>query len=1018
MDAASLDLPSLLPLRSAVVTLRWLEDSAPAFFHQPALGAFLRYLAGSPEGFERCIRFDAPESGRIAYRAGEFYRFALLCLAGGEPVLQTLLRNLARLPASSPKTDRPLPFRDNCALVALHDAFSAQPVAGFEAFSAYDFDTLRQEAELWRDLGGLSWQFLAPARLLKAKERRGEARGEARYCRGRADVDAALLSDRLYDSLSELLRARGVATPPRPEAPAMQIADGQVFWLDAAYTDALGGEHAIGGMGGRLDLAFPEPPPADWLRQAILGQYTGFGQRAAFGFGRYRLESPEGAFSYRRPLPAASLLAKAREEGNLAEAWRHIRANREGVQGSTCTELQSLRPGKIPPLPRPLSLEGEGSEFGEGASLALHSEDPGETPEEMPLERLQLALDRALQGDYRPPPLLGSILATPSGGVRPLAVPPFFDRVLQRAVAQVLCPALEAAQYRHSYGYRAGRSRLNARDAIQTACREGYGWVYESDIEDFFDSVDRRRLEVRLRGLYGEDPLVDLLLAWMGQPVEYQGQTIARPLGLPQGSPISPAMANLMLDDFDSDLETLGFKLIRFADDFLVLCKSPEQAELAHRAAVESLAEHGLALNPGKTRIGKTSDGFRYLGYLFVNDMAVDVSGHKQEAQGRPEIPPHSWLARLGERTPRALEGPDPQQKDAKAPLPLAGEGLGRGGTKPPAKIGSMDELGQLVCVSGAHATLSTHADRLRVERDGETLHDLPWGHLQAVIVLGGHTLTTPALQAALGQGVPVHFADSTGGYRGVLWTGQPREPGCGLWLKQANLFADPALCLALAQEIVAARLRHLRETLRLRGATDAAERLKAQLDSLAQAGSLEALNGLEGAATRAFFQAMAEWLPPAWGFSGRNRRPPRDPANALLSFGYTVLHGYVETLLHADGLLPWLGFYHQAHGRHATLASDLMEPFRHLVERVVLSAIQRRELKPGDFFTTAEGACMMQAEARRAFLAQLLERFNSPLSAYGDDEPRTPVQHIHRQNLALIRWLMQGEAFRAFRTR
>ena len=590
----------------------------------------------------------------------------------------------------------------------------------------------------------------------------------------------------------------------------------------------------------------------------------------------------------------------------------------------------------------------------------LATENEAESVGEMPLERLQLGLDRALRGDYRPPPLFGLVLETASGNLRPLAVPPFFDRVLQRAVAQIINPALESSQYRHSYGYRAGRSRMNARDAVQAASRQGYQWVYESDIADFFDSVDRGRLEVRLRALYGEDPMVDLLLDWMGQPVEYQGQTIARKAGLPQGSPLSPAMANLMLDDFDGDMEVLGFKLIRFADDFVVLCKSRGQAESASRAAAASLAEHGLGLNPDKSRISASADGFRYLGYLFVNDLAVDVSGHKTETQGKPEIPPYSWLARLAGRTPLPVDGVEisrhsgmdrrnPDCMDAPNPrhpwslgsgvpcrndevtlnstaLPPEGEGA------KPAKIGAMDDLGQMLCITGERATLSTHAGRLRVERGEQTLHDLPWRNLQAVVLFGSHTLTTPALQAALKQAVPVHFAGAVGGYRGVLWTGRPAEPGCGLWLKQANLFADPA--------------------------------------------------------------------------------------NALLSFGYTLLNGYVETLLHADGLLPWLGFCHQAHGRHATLASDLMEPFRHLVERTVLSAVQRHELKAQDFFIAANGACMMQKEAHRVFFAQLLDRFNTPLAAYGEDVALTPVQHIHRQNLSLTGWLMRGEAFQAFRTR
>ncbi len=1025
----SLPLANLLPLRSVVVTLRLLEDTAPAFFHQPALGAFLRFMAGSPEGFERCIRFDAPESGRITYKAGDYYRFTVVSLAGGEPMLETLLHNLARLPGSSPNTDRRMPFRDNCALAALHDAFSAQVVTGFGELSAYDFDTLRQEAELWRGYGGLAWQFLSPARLLKPKDQRGAAKGEARYCRNRADVDASLLASRLYDALAELLRARGVATPPRPPAPAVDIADGHLFWMDAAYTDADGSDHVMGGMSGRLQLAFPAPPPAGWLQQAILGQYAGFGQRAAFGFGRYRLESPDGAFSYRRALPAASLLTRARDEGNLADAWRHVRAKQEEKHAQ----------GRHDPL----------QDFGWDEDDDYATEDAAESVDEIPLERLQLGLDRALRGDYRPPPLFGLVLTTPSGNVRPLAVPPFFDRVLQRAVAQILSPALESSQYRHSYGYRAGRSRMNARDAVQAASRQGYQWVYESDIADFFDSVDRGRLEVRLRALYGEDPVVDLLLAWMGQPVEYQGQTITRKAGLPQGSPLSPAMANLMLDDFDGDMEVLGFKLIRFADDFVVLCKSRGQAESASRAAAASLAEHGLGLNPDKTRISATADGFRYLGYLFVNDLAVDVSGHKTETQGKPEIPPHSWLARLAGRTPLPVEAveisrhsgmdrrnpdgmdaynPDrpwslapgaPCRDDEAKPNPTA---LAITPASPkdgnPAKIGEMGDMGQLLCVVGGHATLSTHAGRLRVERDGETQHDVAWNNLQAVVLFGAHTLTTPALLAALARKVPVHFAGSTGGYRGVLWTGQPAEPGAGLWLKQANLFADPALCLHLAKEIVDARIRHLRETLRRHGETEAAERLKLMRASVANATGLDMLNGVEGSATRQFFQALQNLLPADWHFTGRNRQPPLDPFNALLSYGYTLLHGYVETLLHTDGLLPWLGFYHQAHGRHATLASDLMEPFRHLVERTALSCVQRKELKPQDFFTAANGACLMQQQARRDYLASLFKRLNEPLLATGEATPATPVQHIHRQNLSLAGWLMRGEEFHAFRTR
>ena len=1004
-----LSIINLFPLRSVVVTLRFLQTSNPSFFHQPALGAFLRYLAGGPEGFERLIRFDAPESGRIAYQPGQFYRFTLVCLAGGEKIFNTLLGNLARLPGSSPQKDRPLPFRNNCALAALHDSFTAEAVTRFDELCAYEFASLQQEAELWRGYDKLTWHTQSPVRLLKAKERRTDAKGEARYCRNLSDVDGALLSARLYDSMAELLRSRGVATPPRPPAPPLLIDQGHLFWLDADYTDAVGERHVIGGMNGRLELAFPELPPVEWLQWAICGQYTGLGQRVAFGLGRYQLQAPDTGVSCRRALPAASLLMLAREEDNLVEAWRHV------------VSKQELARNKLAQADVPDDSTGE-----------FYADDPALTEgiqDEIPLERLQQALDKALLGSYHPPPLRGVVHANPDGSLRPLAVPPFIDRVLQRAVGQILTPALESCQYCHSYGYRAGRSRMNARDAVQSAIRQGYQWVYESDIDDFFDSVAYDRLDIRLRSLYGEDPVVGLLQQWVSCPVEFDGQTIQRKAGLPQGSPLSPALANLMLDDFDGDMEVLGFRLIRFADDFVVLCKNEEQARQAHNAATASLAEHGLSLNPDKTRIAEIGEGFRYLGYLFVNDLAVDVSGHKDEIEGKPSVPPNSWLARLGGRTPLAVDGVEIDRShglrgNAKADAPRQTppercnlhSHAERGND--PTRIGEMGDMGQLLCVVGGHATLSTHAGRLRVERDGETQHDVAWNNLQAVVLFGSHTLTTPALQAALARKVPIHFAGSTGGYRGVLWTGQPAEPGSGLWLKQANLFADPALCLNLAKQIVDARIRHLRETLRQRGITADAERLKLLLASVANATGLDELNGVEGSATRQFFQALQGSLPTDWHFTGRNRQPPLDPFNALLSYGYTLLHGYVETLLHTDGLLPWLGFYHQAHGRHATLASDLMEPFRHLVERTALSCVQRKELKPHDFFTAANGACLMKQEARRDYLASLFKRLNEPLQAVGEETPVTPVQHIHRQNLSLIGWLMRGDDFHAWRIR
>jgi CRISPR-associated endonuclease Cas1 len=602
------------------------------------------------------------------------------------------------------------------------------------------------------------------------------------------------------------------------------------------------------------------------------------------------------------------------------------------------------------------------------------------------------------------------------GDLRALAIPPFFDRVAQRAVAQVLTPGLEPLMYHGSFGYRPRRSRHTARQMIQAAYQAGYRWVYESDIDDFFDTVDWSRLRNRLTALYGDDLLVDLILRWMAAPVTYQNQLIQRSAGLPQGSPLSPLMANLILDDFDSDLENAGFRLVRFADDFLILCKDRSAAEAAAHTTAASVADLGLSLNQAKTGIRTFNQGFRYLGYLFVNGLALDVSGQREEGNAEPAPPPpRSWLAQLLRRTPQALsaDGELPP-KPPVAPPAVPALFIQRGEEAPE---------GTVVFITGPPALLTTRAGRLCLERDGETLLDHAWSGVQGIVLLGAHHITTPALRAALAQQVPVHFASGTGRYQGVTWNGQPGADSYQLWLEQQACFADPAKALAASRSVVEARLRHSREVLRQRDADGSCaagiERIDQALAQLVQADSLSTLNGVEGWAARAYFEALKPLVPAEFGFNGRNRQPPQDPFNALLSLGYMILYAHVTTVLHASGLLPWVGFYHQRHGRHAVLASDLMEPFRHLVERTALAALTRRRLKPEDFYLDSMQGCRLQREACKQYIAMLSERFDTPLLALDGNVPQTLHGHLHDQNRALIAWIRGRAAeFKAWRMR
>lgn len=366
-----------------------------------------------------------------------------------------------------------------------------------------------------------------------------------------------------------------------------------------------------------------------------------------------------------------------------------------------------------------------------------------------------------------------------------MAVPPFWDRVAQRAVFQLLSEAIEPLLHRGSFGYRPRISRRQARHAIESAYAAGYRWVFESDIEDFFDSVDWQHVRHRLCALFRDDPVVRTVLAWMAAPVWFAGETLPRTEGLPQGAPLSPLMANLVLDDFDHDVEGAGLRMVRFADDFVILCKSREEAEAAAKAVRASLAQIGLSLNAEKTRVVSFEQGFRYLGYLFVNGLTLDAPRRAQKDPpmnpALPQsdatnlgVPPKSWLA--VERGVHPL-APSVSAASAPQPQPKARIGDAVAAPAPAVRIPAAVPEKLTLILAGEPYSLSTDNAQLIVERDHAEIARHPWGHLAGVVLVGPHHMTLPALRAAMRAGVPVHFA-SAGGLPGFR---QRRTPPCRL---------------------------------------------------------------------------------------------------------------------------------------------------------------------------------------------------------------------------------------------
>lgn len=220
---------------------------------------------------------------------------------------------------------------------------------------------------------------------------------------------------------------------------------------------------------------------------------------------------------------------------------------------------------------------------------------------------------------YRPLPLLKILVDKGNGEARALCVPAVRDRVAQASVLQVVEPVFEAEFEQCSFAYRKGRSVKQAVYQVKEYRDKGYCWIVDADIDEFFDSIDHGLLLDRVNRLLKDTGILRLIEMWIKAEV-WDGQAVTQlTRGIPQGSVISPILANLFLDQLDEELLRQGFKLVRYADDFIILCKSPEKAREALEVTEEILEKLSLELD--EADIVSFDQGFKYLGVCFVRSM-------------------------------------------------------------------------------------------------------------------------------------------------------------------------------------------------------------------------------------------------------------------------------------------------------------------------------------------------------------------------------------------------------------
>jgi RNA-directed DNA polymerase len=305
-----------------------------------------------------------------------------------------------------------------------------------------------------------------------------------------------------------------------------------------------------------------------------------------------------------------ALMDKVHAPANLEAAWRKVKSNR----GSAGVDHVTVR------------------------QFAAHEADE--------LARLQELL---MTGRYTPSPGLRIQIPKGDGKTRPLGIPTVRDRVVQTAVRNVIEPIFEREFAEHSYGFRPRRSAHDALKRVIGWLDEGCRHVVDADIKSYFDTIPKDALMAHVRGRIADGRVLSLVRSFLDQQVMEDATLWTPESGTPQGAVLSPLLANIYLNPLDHQMAALGHRMVRYADDFVVLCKTREEAETALAQIRRSMDGAALTLHPDKTRIASLDAGeeFEFLGYRFKphKGRILRFPRNKSEKKLREAIRQHTHRA-------------------------------------------------------------------------------------------------------------------------------------------------------------------------------------------------------------------------------------------------------------------------------------------------------------------------------------------------------------------------------------
>lgn len=605
---------------------------------------------------------------------------------------------------------------------------------------------------------------------------------------------------------------------------------------------------------------------------------------------------------------------------------------------------------------------------------------------ELPAGEAREAAQQLSERSYQPHPHFRVEIPKPDGSRRTLAIPSRLDRVLQRAVLDVASPALDLFLEESSIAYRRGLGRHTAAQRLKTAYGEGFRWGLKADFFSFFDSVLHTALRERLRAYLADAALVDAIMRWVESGAPYTDR------GIPTGAPLSPLLANLFLDEFDEAVSRDDRRLIRYADDFVVLFRDRADADRVLSATRQAAEALQLALNDDKTNTVELRTGFDFLGYRFESRDSWRLSG----PEGPTRLEELGWKERR-----RGTEGSEQNRLNGESDLALPLPGTLIAGP-------NLEEM-------------LLHGDKLQFKyRDRNRVESVALASISELVVIGAVALPRAVVELLQRQSLAVLFVDELGRALSEIDPFDAEADVAGV-TGLVDASRNEGLQLNFARQLISAKLHNYAALAEAYRKPDYAFECEKTLRRLSRdalhAENIDILLGLEGSGAAAWYGSMGPRLPAGFVWTQRVAPAADDPVNILLNLAFMVLHRLVRRSLRQVKLVDSIGLLHRPRPGHAALASDLQEPFRHLMDRAVLETLRR--IRPEDFEPDEKGPFPVRIKPRalREALAWIHRILGKSCAGERQSEPIPYRLQIARQSRSLRKLLIQPDArFEPFR--